>query len=166
MRALPPPTLPLPADVGDWFGVTSLASFVMPEYQYAEHSLMDGRSHSLSSTESYATPIFEAGHYSWNTTTPASPESCSAGVLDIPVSDLVGSNFDPTVHTDKFWLKHDSEATQQYVAQPLSSNQVVVKEEVEVLPLPSLTDLIVPESRNSYSEYSTRCRRDGPGSCR
>ena len=135
MTAPPPPTLPLPSDVGDWFGVPSVASYIMPEYQYAENTLMDGRSHSLSSTESYATPIFEVSHYSWNTTTPASPES-SGGVLDVPVNDLVGSNFDPTFHADKFWLKHESEATQQYFAQPLSINEVTVKEEVEVLSSP------------------------------
>jgi len=135
MRALPPPTLPLPADVGDWFGVPSVASYMVPEYRYAESSLLDGRSHSLSSTESYATPIFEATHYSWNTTTPASPESGSGEVLDIPVNNLVGSNFDATLHADKFWLKHsDSDEIQQYVAEPLAGNQIMVKEEIEVLP--------------------------------
>src|SRR5271170_712054 len=133
MRALPHPTLPLPADVGNWFGVPAVAAYGIPEYRYGEPSLLDARSQSLSSTESYATPVFEASHYSWNTTTPASPESCVGGIVEVSTNDLVGSNFDPSLHTDKFWLKQESDLTQQYVAQPLSTNGAV-KEEIDARP--------------------------------
>jgi hypothetical protein len=153
MRALPHPTLPLPADVGNWFGVPAVATYGVPEYRYAEPSLLDARSQSLSSTESYVTPVFEASHYSWNTATSASPESCVGGVLEVPHNELVGSNFDPSLHTDKFWLKQESHVAQQYVAEPLSRNEAVVKEEVDVPSLLDCTDFIVSVSGPCYPKY-------------
>ena len=154
MRALPHPTLPLPIDVGNWFGVPAVAAYGITEYRYAEPSFLDERSQSLSSNESYTTPVFEAGHYSWNTTTPASPESCVGGLLEIPTNDLVGSNFDPSLHTDKFWLKQELDVAQQYVAEPLRTNEVV-KEEIDVRPLLDCTDVIVPVSGTCYPKFAS-----------
>ena len=118
---------------------------MVPEYRYAEPSGFDAGSHSLSAVEPYPTHVFHAGHYS---TTPVSPTACVGGVLGASLIDPVESNFDATLHSDKFWLKQESDVAPEHVAESLLGNEVMMNKEAGVTAFFGCVNSTVPIYRN------------------
>jgi hypothetical protein len=121
--AIPPPSLPLPADVGDWFGVPMATSLACPDWQRVPTLELYGRPRSLSSSGSYVPSLLEATRL--DLCTPPTPEEHIASPLQLPAHNIVGSNFDPNIHSDKFWFIQGASSNHQFVAEPLRVTEVV-----------------------------------------
>jgi hypothetical protein len=122
-----PPALPVPTDVGDYFGLPTTVPTTVPDWRYA-FSEVHNRFDPFSSAESSVPALWERGEAQ----TPAAPEDYIASPLDDytasplvtpPVVEVVESNYDPSIHIDKFWL--ESHSQNQYIEEPLIREEVV-----------------------------------------
>ena len=104
----------LPGDIGDYFGLSHVPNF-------AHSADIDNRSSSLSSESCVASIWGSVG-----VRTPPTPENYTVSPLIVPVDEVVGSNYDPSVHFDKFWLFDTTlQSNSQFIAQPLINDDVI-----------------------------------------
>ena len=124
---LPPPSLPVPTDVGDYFGLSVIAPAPVPDWRYSSTEIYN-RSDSLSSVESYVPALWESRDVQTPpaledyTATPLE-DSTASPLVTPPVAEVVESNYDPSIHFDKFWLESYSQS--QYIAEPLIREEVI-----------------------------------------
>ena len=114
----------LPSDVGDYFGLSVNTSIHVPDFDHSA-DIYD-RSSAFSSSESYVASIWE----SVGVRTPPTPENYTVSPLVVPADGVVGSNYDPTLHFDKFWLFDAGlQSESQFIAQPLINDEVIETEQ-------------------------------------
>lgn len=115
-----PAVMPIPADVGGYFGVPSTTSSVFPGWHHSV-DWTPNESTSLSPPDIFAPSwdFFQPRQSSWDLTTPFTNTTTTSPVQAV----VVGSNLNSSHLNDVWWMGADSHPKPTIVAEPIAQDK-------------------------------------------